>query len=986
MISEDLMRRASVARAEMGAHKAFLLSDPNRFHVVESGYVDLFAVVSENLQNREILARKPFVARIMPGKAFFEPPYLRNFDTKVDAAREKGYFLMQAVPSRDAVVVSGDRNEFATPGNFDLEVVTLIDDWVYTASRFVSAYEKHMPTRDVRLLDADPEVPYAAETVMSAHHLETLWVTSDRPANFVGREVFPIASGKALPLTEHTWFTLSEDARVSATHTPGIIIEGRLWEAMDRFNEQILRCGEVYWLEYCDRAEHYSTRREQANMAAERLMMRNLTALLTDPSSARRGVVDAQRADSSFEAAAIVAESLGVKLERAHSPGGDDIFEDIRSTVESSGVLTRRITLSPGWEKRDGPSFVGLVDDDEPRPVAIVNHGRGAYKFHDPANVEAVPLNRELAETLETSGLMLYAPLPEKIKTGPAALLHVLRDRSRDIWGLVLMGCLAAVLALLTPVVTGKLLAEIIPRVDIPMWAAALSALAVGAVTTSAFSIVGALYMLRIEARVDETLQAAVWNRLLSLPLPFFRRFLAGDLADRANGVSVVRQLLTGATSSSILSGVFSIFSYALLFYYSWMLALWAGAMVLLVAAATWFFAVQQIRHTRKAFTMQGLIDGYVFQIIRGIAKLRQANAESHALENWSELFAKQKSSQLSARQWGAGQLAFNAMVGPAVQILLLALIWYSLLQGENPSSFALGDFLSFNAAFGQFVGGVTGLTAALVTVVSALPLFERIKPILETAPESSRGRVDLPRLAGRIEFRNVSFRYPSATSNALDGVSFQIEEGEYVAFVGASGAGKSTVYRLLLGFESPDTGTVLMDGHDLTSLKLSSLRNQMGVVLQHGQLTPDSIENNISGEAKISQTEIWEAVRKVGLEEEIKVLPMRLKTLLSEAGSGLSGGQKQRLLIARALARKPSILLFDEATSMLDNRSQDIIRKTLREMTGTRVLIAHRLSTVVDADRIYVMRDGNIVESGKYEELMRRDGVMAELARRQII
>ena len=558
------------------------------------------------------------------------------------------------------------------------------------------------------------------------------------------------------------------------------------------------------------------------------------------------------------------------------------------------------------------------------------------------------------------------------------------------------MGALGALVALLTPVVTGELLAEIIPRVDVPMWTAALVALALGAFTTAALSVVGAFSMLRIEARIDETLQAAVWSKLLSLPTPFFRRYLAGDLADRANGVSVIRQILTGATGASLVSGAFSIFSYALLFYYSWELALWTGVAVLLLVAGSWWFTTRQIHHQRDVFKAQGAIDGMVFQMIIGVAKLRQAHAERSALLRWSKLYTEQKRANLSARKWAAGQHTFNALFGPLSQLALLALIWYSVLEGgaamaegkegETATPFALADFLSFHAAFGQFMGGMVGLTATWATALAVLPLFERVLPIIEAQPESVSGGTVLRSLSGRIEFEHVTFRYPSAERDTLQNVSFHIRPGEYVAFVGPSGAGKSTVYRLLLGFERPTAGTVLLDGHDLLSLNLDAMRRQFGVVLQNGQLTPASIFMNIAGEASLTEKEAWDAARAAGLAQDISNMPMGMHTEIPEGGVGLSGGQRQRLLIARTLARKPRVLLFDEATSMLDNRTQDTIRTSLRGLASTRVLIAHRLSTVVDVDRLYVMQDGRIVETGRYEELMAQGGVLAEMARRQII
>ena len=583
-------------------------------------------------------------------------------------------------------------------------------------------------------------------------------------------------------------------------------------------------------------------------------------------------------------------------------------------------------------------------------------------------------------------GMMLHIPLPAGIRNGLAALRHGLRGRTRDIRVLMTMAVLGALAALLTPVLTGELLAEVIPRVDTPMWIAYLTALLLAAIGTAMFDIVLALALLRIEGRIDEYLQAAVWMRLLTLPVPFFRNFTAGDLADRANGITMIRQMLTGATANAVIGGVFSVFSYALLFYYSWQLALFAGLLVLILIGVTWIFARSAMRHHRAAFTIQGLIDGFVFQLITGLSKLRMANAETDALARWAENYAGQKRETLAARRWMAGQLAFNSMFIPLTSLVLFALIWYMLIEGERQAGFGLVEFLSFNAAFGQFAAAMTGLTAAWTTVVSILPLFERVQPILEAEPEISGVGADPGDLTGNIEFSNVSFRYLPTVRNAVDRVSFQINQGDFVAFVGRSGSGKSTVFRLLLGFERPDSGAVFLDGHDLSSLDMMAVRSRMGVVLQNSQLAADSIFKNISCNAPMTINEAWEAARAVGLAEDIETMPMGMHTVLPEGGGGLSGGQKQRLLIARAVARKPRILLFDEATSALDNHTQAIVQESVGRLSITRVVIAHRLTTVQDADRIFVMESGQIVETGGYNDLMERNGVFADLARRQVV
>ena len=978
MARQDLLHRIPLSRTEVGAHNAFLLRSRDAFYIVESGYVDLFAVAVDSLRNA--LTRRPFVTRISAGQVFFGGLALPSSSHGND-----GFTVFQAVPSRGAVLLQGKREHLASRDSFDLDAVSLIDDWVMNSSGFVARYEPLMP-RKVLLLDADPDVPYGADSAVSAHHLEVLWVSTTRRTQFVGRPEFPMPPEVVLPLTERLWLALPEETRVSALHTPGAIAAGTLWRAMDIYSLQILRCSEFYWAESHEQNLKVHARSGQYHSRLRTTIVRELTSLLSDapvggpPVHGHRSALQA--------AAATVAEAVGVRLVDSPPPVGDlDPLEAVRAVVAPSGICTRRILLPSGWERRDGPSFVGVVlSGEESRPVAVVNRGRGAYEMIDPVSGGVVPVNRQRAESLGARGTMFYPPIAPGVDSGLAAVLQALRGRGRDILGIGIMGALGALLALLVPIFTGELLAEIIPRVDIPMWVAALAALALGAFASAAVSIVGGLAMLRIEARIDETLQAAVWSRLLSLPLTFFRRYLAGDLADRANGVSLIRQILTGATGSSMVNGVFSIFSYALLFYYSWELALWAGGAVLVATAGTWFFATRQIRHHRAVFMAQGAIDGLVFQMIVGLAKLRQAHAELHALKGWSERYAVQKRELLSARKWAAGQVTFNALFAPLSQLAILALIWYSLIEGETPSPFALGDFLSFHAAFGQFMGGVTGLTATWVTVVTVLPLFERVMPIIEAQPESADGSTVLRGVSGRIEFEHVTFRYPSAARDTLQDVSFHIRPGEYVAFVGPSGAGKSTVYRLLLGFERPTAGSVLIDGHDLLSLDLGAMRSHLGVVLQNGQLVPDTIFKNIAGETPLTEAEAWEAARAAGFAEDIEALPMGMNTVLSEGGAGLSGGQRQRLLVARALARKPRVLLFDEATSMLDNRTQDTIRTTLRRLSATRILIAHRISTVVDVDRIFVMQDGRIVESGRYQDLMGRGGMLAEMARRQIV
>ena len=959
----------------VGANQSFLLDDPDLVFWVERGHLDVFAV---ELMDEERVSRRPFVARIPAGATCFGVQRL------VGPKGTLGLFSLLAVPAMGTAVIRGNRTDVVSEENFDLDAMIWIDEWVLRLSEFMVRGGRP-PPRDALLLDADPNVPYPADSSVSAHHSDVIWVSSNRPMRFIGRgELVVEADGHLTPLSERTWFELDEDCEISAVHTPAATVTGRLWPALDRFSALALEYAALVWLEKIETGGERTQEKHAAHRRSGVQVFRNLGRVL-GTAQAREAVVPGARTPLQT-VAGIVAESVGATLDIPREREDDpNPITAIEAVTRSSGIRLRKVTLTPGWWRRDGPSFVGSMRKDK-RLLALLSDGRGAYRAVDPGAGTTFDVGAREADEIAPGAMMFHPSFPERIDSGLAALKYSLRGRGRDIAILGVMGVLTALLALLVPVLSGDLLAEVIPRVDTPMWIAYLAALFLAALGTMMFDIVRALALLRIEGRIDENLQAAVWSRLLSLPAPFFRKFTAGDLADRANGISMIRIILTGATANAVISGIFSIFSYALLFYYSWRLALFAGALVLVLIGMTWFFAHGAMKHHRAAFTAQGMIDGFVFQMLTGLTKLRMANAEADALVRWAERYAEQKRETLSARRWMASQLAFNSLFTPLCLLTIFALIWYMLIGGGAQESFDLADFLSFNAAFGQFAAAMTGLTSAWATVVSIIPLFERVQPIIEAQPETAGGGADPGDLTGEIEFENVTFRYLPEVPNAVERVSFHIRPGDFVAFVGPSGSGKSTIYRLLLGFDRPDSGAVFLDGHDISTLDMPALRSRMGVVLQNSRLAASTIFNNIASSSPLTMEEAWEAARAAGLDADIESMPMGMHTVLPEGGGGLSGGQKQRLLIARALARKPRIMLFDEATSALDNRTQAIVQASLKKFSVTRVVIAHRLTTVQDADRIFVLEAGRIVETGRYDDLMQREGAFATLARRQVI
>jgi ABC-type bacteriocin/lantibiotic exporter with double-glycine peptidase domain len=266
-----------------------------------------------------------------------------------------------------------------------------------------------------------------------------------------------------------------------------------------------------------------------------------------------------------------------------------------------------------------------------------------------------------------------------------------------------------------------------------------------------------------------------------------------------------------------------------------------------------------------------------------------------------------------------------------------------------------------------------------------AIPIYEQARPILAARSEVNESKMSPGPLSGDIEISQVIFRYEPESAAVIDRVSVHAGPGEFVALVGPSGSGKSTILRLLLGFEHPESGSIYFDGQDMSGLDIQAVRSQIGVVLQNGSVMTGDLFTNIIGSSLASMDDAWEAARMAGLDDDIRQMPMGMHTVISEGGTTLSGGQRQRLLIARAVVNRPRLLFFDEATSALDNRTQAIVSESLERLQATRIVVAHRLSTIMNADRIYVLDRGHVVQTGSYARLRSEGGVFAELIRRQM-
>jgi ATP-binding cassette subfamily C protein len=612
-------------------------------------------------------------------------------------------------------------------------------------------------------------------------------------------------------------------------------------------------------------------------------------------------------------------------------------------------------------------------------PVALLPSS-ASYRMVDPTTGSVRAVNAEVAKELHEYAFMLYSTALNEVHVPQGLVAYLFRRHWRELGAIVAIAIAGGLVTMLIPIVTGIIYGRIIPngyRSELSQLVAVLFAAALGACT---FQVIRATSVLRLKIKLDLHLQPLVWGRLLALPVSFFRRFSVGDLADRIQGMGAIRQLLLADVTTTALALVTSVTSFGLLFYYSWRLGLLASGLLLSFTVVTFVLTLLQLRHRRVALELQGKLSTLAFAFVDGIAKLRSSGAEIRSYARWAGQYAEHARSGLRAQSIANLQAGLTTFYLLASELLLFAFVGFRL-----SSRLSVGSFLAFSAAFGQIQAALLTFSSVIPELVAILPLYRRLEPVLTESPEVADAKEEIE-LSGDVEVRNVSFRYQERGPSVLDRISLKVGKGEFVAIVGPSGSGKSTLIRLLLGFETPTSGSIAYDDRELASLDLKSVRRQIGTVLQNSKPIPGDILSNIIGGTNRDIGDAWNAARMAGIDQEIKAMPMGMQTLIGEGAKMFSGGERQRLMIARAVVNKPRIVLLDEATSALDNPAQEKIQLCLEQMKITRIVVAHRLSTVRRADRIYVFENGRIIDEGTYEDLSQKDGYFTKMMSRQVV
>lgn len=654
-----------------------------------------------------------------------------------------------------------------------------------------------------------------------------------------------------------------------------------------------------------------------------------------------------------------------------------DMNDQLEYLMRPYGIMRRTVHLEKGWYK-DAIGAMLATKKESGEVVALIPTGLSGYSYFDGAIGKRIKISRKNEDLFDPEAIAFYKPFPLKKIGIPSLMKYILETLS--LADLILFGLatLAATLVgMLTPKINHIIFSNVIENESMQLFFSVTVFLVCVSITMLLIGILKSLLMARINTKISLAVEAATMMRVMSLSPSFFKQYSAGELSGRAQYIGSLCNMLISTVLSTGLTSVFSLIYITQIFAYAPTLVVPALAIILATILFSLISSFVQMHISKSRMELSTKEGGMQYAMITGIQKIKLSGAEKRAFARWANLYAKGAEFSYNPPTF----LKINGVISMAISLVGTFVMYWAALE----SGIGVADYYAFNTAYGMVSGAFMSLASIALTVAQIKPIMDMAKPILDAIPEIAENKQVVTKLSGGIELNNVSFRYTETMPNVLEDFSLKIKAGQYVAIVGTTGCGKSTLMRVMLGFETPQKGAVYYDGKDLATLDLKSLRRNIGTVMQNSKLFSGDVYSNIVIAAPwLTMDEAWEAAEMAGIAEDIRHMPMGMHTIISEGAGGISGGQRQRLAIARAIAPKPKVLMFDEATSALDNITQKQVSDSLEKLKCTRIVIAHRLSTIRACDRIIVLDKGKIIEDGTYDELIAKNGFFAELVERQ--
>lgn len=656
-----------------------------------------------------------------------------------------------------------------------------------------------------------------------------------------------------------------------------------------------------------------------------------------------------------------------------------DLNAQLDYAFQPCGIMRRTVKLTKGWQKDAVGAMLGVRKTDG-KVIALIPGKMGGYTFRDPDSGDRVKVNSRNASELETEAIVFYRPLPLR-PINIKDLIYFMQTSLDfiDIFRYVIAMLAVTLLGLIMPKLTNLLFSDVIASKSSALLIAVIVFMVSQTIAVQIINGINSILLTRISTKIGLAVDSASMMRLFSMPTDFFKKYTAGELSQHIQYLNSLCSSIVGSVFSTGLSGVFSLVYITQIFKYSPALVAPALIISLLTLVFSIIVVLVNISISKTSMDLNAKEKGMVYSMITGMQKVRLCGAEKRTFARWGELYAQSSRLLYSPPKI----IVFGSVITTAIGLIGTVVLYYKSIE----SGISVADYYSFSTAYGYISAAFSSLVGIASIIASIKPVLDIVKPLLETQPEISENKEVVTRLSGSIELSHISFHYPDSDITILDDVSLKINPGQYVAIVGESGCGKTTLMRILLGFEKPQKGAVYYDGKNMDKLDLKSLRRKIGVVLQGGKLTWGDIYSNITISAPwLDMDAAWEAAEIAGIADDIRAMPMGMNTIIQEGSGGISGGQRQRLMIARAIAPKPKVLFLDEATSALDNITQKKVSEAMDKMHCTRIVIAHRLSTIRRCDRILLLKAGKLVEDGTYDELIAKNGMFAELVKRQMV
>lgn len=653
-----------------------------------------------------------------------------------------------------------------------------------------------------------------------------------------------------------------------------------------------------------------------------------------------------------------------------------DLDSQLEYMLRPSNTMRRRVELRGKWWKDCTGCFLGSTKDGD---IVAILPGKWSGYYYKTPDGETVKINNQTAENINVDAFCFYNSFPlTSLKIRDLIKFMIANISCADVAFILSTTLIIQLFSMLTPQINSIIFNVLIPSGSDSLIIPVASMLLGVTVGTMLIGITKSIVMNRFQSRLTLAVNSAIMIRLFSLPTSFFKNYTSGELASRMGYIASLCQMIVEAVISTGLKASFSLLYIFQLYAYAPSLVLPGIAIVLITILYSVLITLYKQKIYKKKLDVSPKLQSLVYALFGGIQKIKVTGAEKRAFAKWAEQYSEVEKLDYSPPLF----IKISSVISLIISSLgTIVLYYFAIKTGVNR-----GNYIAFTVAFGAISGAMMSLSNVALQFANLGPILELIRPVMNEKPESSSGRKIPTSLSGDIEVSNITFKYSEDGPKILDNLSLSIKKGEYIAIVGTTGCGKSTLIRLLLGFEKPDKGSIFYGGRDLANLDLRSVRQKIGVVMQNGSLFPGDIFSNIIVTSPWkTMDDAWEAAKIAGIDEDIRNMPMGMHTLISEGAGGISGGQKQRLMIARAVISKPQILIFDEATSALDNITQNHVSNSISSFNSTRIVVAHRLSTIKNCDRIVVLDKGKIAEQGNYEELMALKGKFYNLAIRQV-